>query len=65
MVPELVVGGLVSRSLYAMVRMAVAIVKRATEIPNSAQAALGKLRGRGLTVVTVEQNAKLAMRFAG
>ncbi len=37
MIPELVIGGLASGSLYAMVGIAVAIVLRATEIPNFAQ----------------------------
>src|SRR5258708_1252728 len=37
MIPELVVGGLASGSLYAMIGIAVAIVLRATDIPNFAQ----------------------------
>jgi branched-chain amino acid transport system permease protein len=37
MIPELVIGGLASGSLYAMIGIAVAIVLRATDIPNFAQ----------------------------
>lgn len=37
MIPALVIGGLASGSLYAMIGIAIAIVLRATDIPNFAQ----------------------------